>query len=78
MTIDNNNIGDNSSSNDGDLVFKVTSPDVVYTDTHILSNYVYRDTKVIRSSNNSSGVFNVIPTETKYQFKVDRRVPKLG
>ncbi|KAJ3205743.1 Myo-inositol-1-phosphate synthase [Dinochytrium kinnereticum] len=57
--------------------FRVSSPAVVYTDQHILSDYVYRDAKVVRSPG-ATPAMTVVPTETLYQFKVDRAVPRLG
>ncbi|KAJ1540444.1 Myo-inositol-1-phosphate synthase [Cladochytrium tenue] len=57
------------------LAFMVASPDVVYTDDHILSAYTYRDVKVTRGP---SGAVTAVPTETVYNFKVDRRVPRVG
>ncbi|KAJ3073629.1 Myo-inositol-1-phosphate synthase [Quaeritorhiza haematococci] len=58
-----------------DPYFKVTSPDVRYTDEHIISNYVYRDTRVRRDA---SGNLVAQPVETRYQFRTQRRVPRLG
>ncbi|KAH9265357.1 hypothetical protein BASA84_001626 [Batrachochytrium salamandrivorans] len=54
----------------------VISPNVVYTDTHILSNYTYHDASVTTDS--ATGDITVIPTEKNYHFKVDRKLPKLG
>jgi myo-inositol-1-phosphate synthase len=55
--------------------FKVSAPNVQYTSDHIISDYVYRDAKV---SYDPSGEMTVTPTEKSYQFKVNRKVPKLG
>ncbi|KAI8844167.1 hypothetical protein BC829DRAFT_425907 [Chytridium lagenaria] len=58
--------------------FRVASPNVVYTDEHILSTYTYRDAKVVRNVDQDGPSMTVIPTETVYEFKVDRTVPRLG
>ncbi len=55
--------------------FKVSSPNVEYTDDEILSKYVYRTTSVTQGEN---GERVATPTEKEYNFKVDRRVPKVG
>ncbi|KAL2914789.1 Myo-inositol-1-phosphate synthase [Polyrhizophydium stewartii] len=57
------------------VTIQVNSPNVQYTPEHILSNYVYRDAQV---STNADGSLTVVPTEKNYQFKVDRKLPKLG
>ncbi len=56
-------------------LFKVESPNVIYTENEIQSTYVYRDAKVIR---NNEGPLKVVPTETTYQFKVKTDIPKVG
>jgi len=58
-----------------DDLFVVHSPNVVYTDEAILSRYTYRTAMVTRGA---EGKYAVTPTETVYDFKVDRKVPKLG
>lgn len=55
--------------------FKVQSDNVVYSEDHITSTYSYDSTKLTRDS---KGSWIVSPTSTEYQFRVDRRVPKLG
>jgi len=55
---------------------KVTSPNVKYTDTHIIADFVYQNTTV--SKNNIDGTLEIIPTDTKYQFKTELNVPKVG
>lgn len=55
--------------------FEVQSPNVVYSDEHITSTYDYASTKLDRAPD---GKWVVKPTSTSYQFRVDRRVPKLG
>jgi len=61
-----------SSAND---FFVVDSPNVVYTDTEIKSKYTYRTTSVTQGSD---GKYVATPKETLYDFKVDRKVPKVG
>lgn len=56
-------------------IFLVNSPNVSYTDTEIKSKYTYRTTSVETDSN---GNFVATPKETQYDFKVDRKVPKVG
>jgi myo-inositol-1-phosphate synthase len=56
-------------------LFRVNSPNVVYTDDIIQSKYTYRTTVVTEGGD---GQYVATPTETVYEFKVDRRVPKLG
>lgn len=56
-------------------LFTVDSPNVVYTDDDIKSKYVYRTTAVSRSDD---GKLVATPTETAYDFKVDRKVGKVG
>ncbi|KAJ3479316.1 hypothetical protein NLG97_g8350 [Lecanicillium saksenae] len=55
--------------------FKVNSPNVTYTDSEIRSKYTYRTTSV---ETDASGNFVATPKETAYEFKVDRKVPKVG
>lgn len=55
--------------------FKVQSDNVVYSDEYITSTYSYDSTQLTRDS---KGSWIVSPTSTEYQFRVDRRVPKLG
>jgi myo-inositol-1-phosphate synthase len=55
--------------------FTVQSPNVAYTEEAITSTYDYASTSVSRTP---AGEWVVEPTNTRYQFKVDRRVPKLG
>ncbi|KFH44772.1 Inositol-3-phosphate synthase-like protein [Hapsidospora chrysogenum ATCC 11550] len=56
-------------------VFTVNSPNVTYTDAEIRSKYTYRTTKVEAGAD---GKFVATPTETLYDFKVERKVPKTG
>lgn len=54
--------------------FKVNSPSVKYEQNQIVSDYTYRTTKA--TVNNDQ--VTITPTETKYVFKTDTRVPKMG
>jgi len=56
-------------------LFTVDSPNVAYTDEHIKSKYVYRTTAVSKSAD---GKYVASPKETIYDFKVDRKVGKVG
>jgi myo-inositol-1-phosphate synthase len=56
-------------------VFTVNSPNVSYTDSEIKSKYTYRTTKV---ETGDDGEFVATPTETLYDFKTERKVPKTG
>lgn len=55
--------------------FTVESPNVAYTDEFITSNYSYQSTRL---EPKADGQWSCVPTTTSYEFKVDRRVPKLG
>jgi myo-inositol-1-phosphate synthase len=66
--------GHASSDTHKDL-FTVNSPNVVYTETEIKSKYTYRTTSVIRTA---EGKYVAEPKETVYDFKVDRKVGKVG
>ncbi|KAI3542395.1 myo-inositol-1-phosphate synthase [Colletotrichum filicis] len=57
-------------------LFTVDSPNVVYNDNEILSKYTYRTTKVTRDA--ATGKYVAKPTTTLYEFKTDRKVPKVG
>jgi myo-inositol-1-phosphate synthase len=63
-----------SAASTGEL-FEVNSPNVVYTDSEIKSQYTYRTTSVTKGVD---GKFVAVPKETVYDFKVDRKVPKTG
>ncbi|TLD15753.1 uncharacterized protein PgNI_01661 [Pyricularia grisea] len=56
-------------------VFVVDSPNVVYTEHEIRSKYTYRTTMVARGDD---GRYIAQPKQTTYDFKVDRKVPKVG
>jgi len=64
-----------ASSNAQAPLFTVQSPNVTYSDDAIVSKYVYRQTKVTKSSN---GGYVATPKETAYDFKVERKVGKVG
>ncbi|RYP22212.1 hypothetical protein DL767_009092 [Monosporascus sp. MG133] len=57
-------------------VFIVDSPNVTYTDDEILSRYTYRTTSVSKDA--ASGKYVATPKETAYDFKTDRKVPRVG
>ncbi|KAL9028527.1 MAG: hypothetical protein Q9196_003118 [Gyalolechia fulgens] len=56
-------------------LFTVESPNVVYTDNEIKSKYSYHTTSVSDAGN---GSYIAKPKETVYNFKVDRKVGKVG
>lgn len=56
-------------------LFKVNSANVQYTDEHILSKYSYFNTLVTKQSD---GTLIATPTETAYEFKTERAVPRIG
>ncbi|KAI0838746.1 myo-inositol-1-phosphate synthase [Hypoxylon sp. FL0890] len=70
----NGNTSTQPPSNTNDL-FVVSSPNVVYTDNEIRSKYTYRTTSVTQDA---AGKYIATPKETVYDFKVDRKIPKVG
>lgn len=56
-------------------LFTVNSPNVTYTETEIRSKYTYRTTAV---EQDAGGKYVATPTETLYDFKVDRKVGRVG
>lgn len=56
-------------------LFTVESPNVVYSEDHIKSKYAYHTTSVTEVSH---GEYIATPKETVYDFKVDRKVGKVG
>lgn len=56
-------------------LFKVNSSNVKYTDSEIFSKYIYRTTSV---ATGDDGSYTATPHETVYNFRVDRKVPKVG
>ena len=55
-------------------LFTVDSPSVTYTDDEIKSKYVYRTTSVAKNGDK----YVATPKETVYDFKVERKVGKVG
>ena len=64
--------GASSANND---LFVVDSPNVKYTDTEIQSKYTYRTTCVHKTSANK---YVATPKEVVYDFKLSRKVGKVG
>jgi len=59
--------------------FSVKSPNVAYTDDFIESTYTYHNTKLSSEDlGNGKSSWTVEPVETTFNFKTDRKVPKLG
>ncbi|KAF4206762.1 hypothetical protein CNMCM8980_001332 [Aspergillus fumigatiaffinis] len=56
-------------------LFTVDSPNVEYTDSEIKSQYAYHTTDITRTA---EGKMVATPKVTNYQFKVDRKVGKVG
>ena len=56
-------------------LFTVESPNVVYTDDEIKTRYTYHTTSVSRVTN---GNYVAKPRETVYDFRVERKVGKVG
>ncbi|KAL8705908.1 MAG: hypothetical protein Q9201_001006 [Fulgogasparrea decipioides] len=67
--------GFSSTASDPKHLFTVDSPNVVYTDNEIKSKYSYHTTSV---TDVGSGKYVAKPKETVYNFKVDRKVGKVG
>ncbi len=59
----------------GQDLFTVNSSNVVYTDDEIQSKYTYRTTAIIKDKD---GKLVATPKETVYDFKVDRKIGKVG
>ena len=57
------------------MSIKVNSPDVTYTTDHIITNYKYESTGVIKKPD---GSYLATPTVTDYTFKTKTKVPKFG
>lgn len=58
-----------------DTAFIVNSPNVRYTDSEIKSRYTYRTTSV---ATDARGNLVATPSEVLYDFRVERRVPRVG
>ncbi|RKU44389.1 Myo-inositol-1-phosphate synthase [Coniochaeta pulveracea] len=69
------NGGHNGVASAAKDLFVVNSPNVEYTDAEIRSKYTYRTTMVTKDD---AGKYVATPQETVYDFKVDRKIPKLG
>lgn len=54
---------------------KINSPNVNYSEEYIESNYEYHTSQVLTGRD---GTINVTPETTKYTFRTERKVPKLG
>ncbi|GFP56251.1 inositol-3-phosphate synthase 1 [Trichoderma asperellum] len=67
--------GHTASTGAAQSTFVVNSPNVNYTESEIRSKYTYRTTSIETDAN---GNFVATPKETLYDFKVDRKVPKVG
>ncbi|KAI9812897.1 MAG: Myo-inositol-1-phosphate synthase [Pycnora praestabilis] len=70
-----NENGHNLPTLTGKDLFTVESPNVVYTDNEIKSKYTYRTTSVTQAGD---GKYVATPKESIYDFKVDRKVGKVG
>ncbi|RMZ87397.1 hypothetical protein DV736_g5376, partial [Chaetothyriales sp. CBS 134916] len=69
-----NGLSTASTADQADL-FTVVSPNVEYTEKEIKSKYVYRTTEVKK---NGGGRYTASPKEAVYDFKVERKVGKVG
>ncbi|KAL9032459.1 MAG: hypothetical protein Q9180_006488 [Flavoplaca navasiana] len=67
--------GFSSAADNHKDMFTVDSPNVTYTDDEIKSKYSYYTTSVTASGD---GKYVAKPKETVYDFKVDRKVGKVG
>lgn len=56
-------------------LFTVQSPNVVYTDNEIKSQYAYQTTEITRTADNK---MVATPKAINYNFKVERKVGKVG
>ena len=63
------------STSPGHDMFIVDSPNVSYTDDEIKTKYLYHTTSVSRASD---GKYIATPKETVYDFRVERKVGKVG
>ncbi|KAK7607296.1 inositol-3-phosphate synthase [Phyllosticta paracitricarpa] len=69
-----NGNGRSASTQVGEI-FAVNSPNVSYTDNEINTKYTYRTTAIETAED---GKLVATPKESVYDFKVDRKVPKVG
>ncbi|KAI9282290.1 hypothetical protein BY458DRAFT_449587 [Sporodiniella umbellata] len=56
-------------------MIKVNSPNVQYSEEHIVSKYSYSNTLITQQAD---GTILAEPTETLYEFKTECKVPRLG
>ncbi|RDA93655.1 hypothetical protein CP533_4861 [Ophiocordyceps camponoti-saundersi (nom. inval.)] len=77
-TPDDGGLGPGLGSGSGPAAptFVVNSPNVTYSDAEIRSRYTYRTTTVKADANGKNLV--ATPREVRYDFKVDRRIPRVG
>jgi myo-inositol-1-phosphate synthase len=71
-----NSVAIHEFSDSAPLAFKVNSPNVVYAEGEIRSQYVYQ-TSVVAKDPITSEV-TVTPKETVYEFKTKTHVPRVG
>jgi myo-inositol-1-phosphate synthase len=64
-----------SARQEASPLFTVQSPNVVYTDNEIKSQYAYQTTEITRTADNK---LVATPKATNYHFKVERKVGKVG
>eukprot|EP00123_Amoebidium_parasiticum_P001135 comp12169_c0_seq1/m.6927 comp12169_c0_seq1/g.6927 ORF comp12169_c0_seq1/g.6927 comp12169_c0_seq1/m.6927 type:complete len:510 (-) comp12169_c0_seq1:133-1662(-) len=57
------------------MTITVNSPNVVYTEEEIISQYDYQTTRIEKDA---TGGLKATPVSTKYTFKTNRHVPKFG
>jgi myo-inositol-1-phosphate synthase len=62
-------------AHNGSDLFVVNSPNVAYSEDVIKSTYTYQSTKVTKTAD---AKYIAQPVETKYDFKVERKVGKVG
>lgn len=55
--------------------YEVKAPNVQYTEEHITSSFNYQGTSITPGDD---GKWSVTPTNTPFEFKTDRKVPKVG
>ena len=59
--------------------FEVAAPNVAYTAEHITAKYAYNTTEVFKASGaDGAPVWKAKPVSTTYEFRTERKVPKLG
>ncbi len=71
----NGSMNGSSHASDNKDLFMVDSPNVVYSENEIKTKYTYRTTSVTKTGN---GKYTATPKETVYDFKVERKVGKVG